>query len=643
MKPMVFLIVGLVLWHASVAQGVEEITKQMKAWVSLFDTLGLDTLGLNHTFPKLPVGYTIEKQGYDTLLSTCRNHPCSANCAHAIWKQGNRKEFNDILDLGDANFGYDYQPFVGVKCSEEGHITQIMLPYCGLSAHLPEEIGDLEHLTYLNLGSNNLNGSLPVSLTNLRTLKMLMLASNNFNYPPSNSIKSYCKLYKCFGLGPSIAYPAYLHGHTMCTAYGDMVVKLTMNGCKKCSLSYAWNIVALIALAVCGALAFLVARWYVSSPKRFSPALRDTSASISIIASHASLMKVVITMNLKWPEQIQRTQEAVSSGLTLDFLNLFDLFGMECIIPREKIGWVALFLYPLFWIVCMFMAYWNVLLVKCLPRRWHCCSKERRQELADKSANLLAIGLSIFGITVMQNLILDSNLRKYDWGDWLRVLLPWTFFVVVVFKYARETLVLANIWSGRFLCICKPIDMPHERLGARLLYFAKRFANHAPYYQFIVWTRQVLICVASIVISNDTVPVTGILGVLIVLGSLVVHRRIKPFVHDFQNLVESCMLGSLFVLLSYATMYTAFYEHIPAGFQIIFSVLIILVGIASLVVSFWYLRLHHAFCTTLKSMLMASNSESPAEEESVANVNIPLLDQCEGSKNESPVEKESVE
>ena len=179
------------------------------------------------------------------------------------------------------------------------------------------------------------------------------------------------------------------------------------------------------------------------------------------------------------------------------------------------------------------------------------------------------------------------------------------------------------------MCICKPLAIEHERLGARLLFFAKRFANHAPYYQFIVWIRQVLIFVVTIIIPNDVV--TGILGTVIVLGSLVVHRRIKPFVHDFQNLVESCMLGSLLILLSFATLYTAFFEDIPAGFQMIFSVLIILVGIGSLVASFWYLRLHHAFFTTLKSMLMASKSGSPAEKESVGNDNIQLLDQCEGS------------
>merc|ERR1711907_17654 len=232
----------------------------------------------------------------------------------------------------------------------------------------------------------------------------------------------------------------------------------------------------------------------------------------------------------------------------------------------------------------------------------------------------------------MRMLVLESSLGDGKLGDWARVLVPKFCFLVVTLKYMRETLVFAKIWNGGFLCF-KPLVMSHERLGARLLFFSKRFADHAPYYQFVVWLRQILIFVVIIVVRGNVI--TGILAALIVLGSLVVHQRVRPFVHDFQNLAESCMLGSALILLIFATFYTAFFEEIPAGFQIIFSVLIILVGTIILLGSIFYLRLHQALFASFKAMLLSSKDKSSEgiEGGAIGSDNVELLKDNHRNKN----------
>ena len=94
----------------------------------------------------------------------------------------------------------------------------------------------------------------------------------------------------------------------------------------------------------------------------------------------------------------------------------------------------------------------------------------------------------------------------------------------------REALVLANIWDGSFLCMEK-LKVSRERLGVRLRYFSKRFADHAAYYQLVILIRQTLLTIAAQYFHSFFL---GVSCLVVLLISIIVHNRIQPYEYEFQ-------------------------------------------------------------------------------------------------------------
>jgi len=62
-----------------------------------------------------------------------------------------------------------------------GHVTDLSLPFLGLTGSIPPEIDNLNYLMRLDLGYNNLSGSIPPELGNITSLEILVLHVNTLS------------------------------------------------------------------------------------------------------------------------------------------------------------------------------------------------------------------------------------------------------------------------------------------------------------------------------------------------------------------------------------------------------------------------------------------------------------------------------
>ena len=121
---------------------------------------------------------------------------------------------------------------------------------------------------------------------------------------------------------------------------------------------------------------------------------------------------------------------------------------------------------------------------------------------------------------------------------------------------------------------CGPVArLDEERLSRRLVYLTRRFASHAPFWQFVVWGRQLLLLIDAflprwyepfavvgsarqdlayrgVVITHSAVA----LAIFFVFWAL--HARIRPYAYEFQNRIESGLFACNIVTVVLGLAYT---------------------------------------------------------------------------------------
>ena len=114
-----------------------------------------------------------------------------------------------------------------------------------------------------------------------------------------------------------------------------------------------------------------------------------------------------------------------------------------------------------------------------------------------------------------------------------------------------------------------------ERMRTRTSYTCKRFANHAPYWQFVVWGRQFLLTVVTFIPgilaalgmaaeeefirgnADSLLSLQTTLSLAILVVAAVFHWRTKPFGFVFQNWLEMWLLTASIFLIALAAIYSA--------------------------------------------------------------------------------------
>jgi hypothetical protein len=194
----------------------------------------------------------------------------------------------------------------------------------------------------------------------------------------------------------------------------------------------------------------------------------------------------------------------------------------------------------------------------------------------------------------MKYTMFDSNLREgVKLGDWCRVFVPKFLYLCVFFKYCRETLVFAKFWDGEIPYCLKKLQIPQDRLKNRLNFFARRFDQHAAYWQFVVWFRQLSLLVLTSTIANNIL--LGILSSVIMSLFLWLHMKVKPFVFAFQNLVEQYFLLSGICILVSGTIY-CIVEVWSMGdiFSLIITIIVLGILFLSYIGALYYLGIFNA-------------------------------------------------
>ena len=106
-----------------------------------------------------------------------------------------------------------------------------------------------------------------------------------------------------------------------------------------------------------------------------------------------------------------------------------------------------------------------------------------------------------------------------------------------------------------------------RRYKARMRYMTGRYASHAPYWQLVVWGRQLLLMLAATAAKGIVSTETGVqravvwlqaaIALLILLVFWRLQERVLPYEFAYQNWVESWLFGANVLLLLLAILYTA--------------------------------------------------------------------------------------
>ena len=534
-----------------------------------------------------------------TMPEVCRLDPCKQECTteqsydpkHIAWVKRKNKE------LGARK--------VGAFCNAKGSIQSIDVTYFGLNGSFPAALFQQTDLESVWMGGNNFEGVIPDAVVDLPHLETIDLSYNDFSLDKlGTGVKGGCAHnLLCYGMFPSTLIVPLQHEET-CTAFGSSsVITLSLHGCKICSLSGVQNIVICVGIAIVLFAVFLLLRWLKS---RASVNVKHTAASISILVSHASMFYVIEQMNLRWPESVSKMQVTASD---IFGFNILDTFGAECVLRDRniRVAYVAVVLYNGF-VLFLFILLFGPRCIR-MGLRKTCPTIDFSSEAFDKYVNICTMIFSMTATRVSQYFIADSNTRGDEeggnsLGDLSRVLVGKIAFGVILFKLFREALVLSNVWDGHFLCLEK-VELSKERLAVRLNYFSGRFAAHAPYYQLVLWGRQMCLLIFLKIFEGIFL---GLISIAVCLASLYVHYKITPFEYAFQNKVEASLLWSLVVLLVVGTIFAAAAN--TSVYTEVFAYSVIGLTITSLVCAIVYLRLVQSCYRGFKQMMVVNTNPS---------------------------------
>ena len=468
-------------------------------------------------------------------------------------------------------------------------------------------------------GNGRLHGPLPSWVVDARL--EVRLGVNGFSYDDDSSLLSLftrCRTdpgLACEGLPP-----------LSCKAFGDnSVVSLEdPNKCVGCSTSVSVTVAVMVGLLLLF-VACLVG--YIRLISRYPDALRKGVSTASLLIGHMQTVSILTSLRLSWPTSVLEAQRW--AFFPVDFLDL-GATRPECVFGSVfytfQIGRV--------WSVIVLLL--SVPLVQSLLKHKHrrvpthehmvCCGKMVTERTWDSFELAETIVFQIqFFVMLRAILGLIDSLGSNDDGALtaaISALLLLLLEVGLVVKYLFNVRALV---TGR--TVAGFARLPADRLKLRMGYLTRRFADHAPYWQFVIWSRQLLLAIdawltRSIVIeatrcgdnitaasacdtttSDDKyggVSVSGnnalILGhavaaVVFLLVCAAVHVRVQPYAYKIQNTLETWLFVSDVMLVSLGIGYS-FMDPQNPNRKVVEPLLVCLL-LGTLVLAAAYLSWHH--------------------------------------------------
>lgn len=106
---------------------------------------------------------------------------------------------------------------------------------------------------------------------------------------------------------------------------------------------------------------------------------------------------------------------------------------------------------------------------------------------------------------------------------------------------------LRTLQGRRGCCGARHTALSDERLRVRLQFLMAKYADHAPYWQFVLWARQLAIIAVDTAFEQykhtPMVLTQASATVAILVATLALHWHTQPYAHRHQNMLE-LVLGS---------------------------------------------------------------------------------------------------
>ena len=489
-----------------------------------------------------------------------------------------------------------------------------------LNGELNDELTVVDSLQAVDLrGNEGLGGSLPSWVTEAPL--EVRLGVNDFDYNDGSSFASLftrCRTdqgLSCEGLPPR-----------SCRAFGDdHVVSLEdPSKCVACgtSLTVAVSIMVLLLLLFAACLVVYIRLIY-----KYPDALRKGVNTASLLIGHMQTVSILTSLKLSWPSSVLEAQRWVFSPV-----NFLDLGATrpECVFGSIyytfQIGRV--------WSVMVLLL--SVPLVQWLLKRKHrrartydgmqCFGKMITEQTWDSFELAETIIFQIqFFVMLRAILGLLDSFGSHDDGALFAATSALLLLILEVGLVVKYLLNVRALVTGR--TVGGFARLSADRLKLRMSYLTRRFADHAPYWQFVVWSRQLLLaidawltrsiiveatrCSANITsadacnatasddayqgvsVSGDNALVLGhaVAAVVFLLVYAAVHVRVQPYVYEVQNTLETWLFVSDVMFVSLGIGYSFMDPQDPNRHVV--EPLLVLLLLGTLVLAAAYLSWHH--------------------------------------------------
>ena len=493
--------------------------------------------------------------------------------------------------------------------SQVGLLTQLNALWAGhsrLGGWLPTEIGLLTRLTGVYVDHNSLSGTIPSEIMST-ALRDFNADENYFALPPPEALHEACLSYLlCAQSLPPLG----------CAAFAD--ARLSWSDSKECTncssgpVGPALMLAALLSLIVAAILVYR--RLVMHTPQALIMRWLSTAA---IILNHCALTVLVLRLNLDWPPFVIQ----IYSLCDLNILSL-TAFRPECLFGdiviryegryggrQGSFGWAVMSVLQIGTILVL-MACATIVLWMLAQRaqQGKAAAAAKAEKRFDKLVCFIAsvLALQLMGIVHAADSaisVLIIQMRKYPDESWASLVtaacctLVFMLLALVGFVYYLA-LNMRDFHRGVQGHLAKhdkaapQIDLKRmPRLQKRLYFYLQRDAHHAPYWQLVLWARQLLVLAvvsdtADALLPSDMLWERVSAVALIISGSLAAHRVTKPFTLALQNALETAFLSSCLLLLLLGSLHEAVSDSNDSGLLFEFLQALIALGVLALAIAF---------------------------------------------------------
>ena len=96
-------------------------------------------------------------------------------------------------------------------------------------------------------------------------------------------------------------------------------------------------------------------------------------------------------------------------------------------------------------------------------------------------------------------------------------------------------------------------------LERRLRYLVFKYSPRAPYWQFVLWARQLFLMIFQAALDNDIAQ--AVVSLSILLGSLGLHYHVWPYAFRFQNQLEVLLGSGSILLIGFGILVHEIFSH----------------------------------------------------------------------------------